>query len=225
MRIDCHTHAFAEKIAEKAIRQLVDYYQVQTSHTGTIQALLDAAEEAELDAAILVVAATKADQVKPAHDWILHDVCAMSQVSTRIIPFGTYHPDDPDWLSEINRLRKARIRGIKLHPEFQGIDLADPRLNPFFEEVEPDFTLLVHVGDPLVSPDNLSTPTKVAAIAASFPRLRIIAAHMGGYRMWEEALETLAGTNVYLDTSSTLGYIDPDMFKRLITKHGVDRIL
>ncbi|HEY3378610.1 MAG TPA: amidohydrolase family protein [Armatimonadota bacterium] len=225
MLIDAHTHAFSEKIADKAVEQLINYYQLPTSFTGTMPDLLAQAALAQLDALVLLVAATKPEQVKPAHDWILAQPWTRYAPCPTIIPFGTYHIDDPHWLDELNRLRAAGIRGIKLHPEFQGIDLADPRLFSLLEEVASEFVLMVHVGDPHVSQHNPSTPRKVAALIERFPTLTIIAAHLGGYCFWEDALACLAGEHVYLDTSSALEYIDPALLRRLVDKHGVERIL
>ena len=234
MLIDCHAHAFAEKIAAKAVQQLINYYKIQTINGGHLSDLISAANQAKLDASLLLVAATKPDQVRPANDWVLK-IAAQSQAELeqlagtrpvpRIIPFGTYHPDDHNWLAEVQRLKTAGIKGIKLHPEFQGIDLADPRLNPFFEEICADFILMVHVGDPKVSPANLSTPRKVASILKNFPQIKIIAAHLGGYCFWDEALEELAGKEIYLDTSSALPYIQPETLKKILTKHSHSKIL
>jgi hypothetical protein len=39
MLIDCHTHAFAEKIAPRAVQQLIDYYQLPTTFGGSLQDL------------------------------------------------------------------------------------------------------------------------------------------------------------------------------------------
>lgn len=234
MLIDCHTHAFADKIAEKAVRQLIDYYQIPTDFGGRLVDLLKEATAAKLEGLILLVAATKPEQVKPANDWALAlngtdplDLQTKYELTypLRLFPFGTFHPDDPDWEAEINRLRRAGIRGIKLHPEFQGINLADPRLMDFFAAIETDFIVMIHVGDPVHSESNRSTPRKVAHILDNFPRLRVIAAHMGGYLFWQEAYETLAGRDLYLDTSSTLPYIDPALFQKLIAKHDPEKIL
>lgn len=234
MLIDCHTHAFADKIADKAVDHLIHYYQISTPHAGNLRALMTQANLAGLDAIFMLVAATKYEQVKPAHDWMLsiaemsHEElathCVMSSVPT-IVPFGTFHPDDPHWLEEIDRLRAHGIRGIKLHPEFQGIDLGDPRLHEFFEEVAGEFVLMIHVGDPQVTPNNCSTPAKIAAILRMFPQLTMIAAHMGGYCFWDDVERDLAGLPVYLDTSSTLPYIDSGLLRRLINRHGVEHIL
>lgn len=234
MLLDCHTHAFADKIAEKAVVQLIDYYQIPTSFGGRLSDLLKAATEAKLDALIMLVAATKPEQVKPANDWALalqgsdpSKLKAKFSLDSlpQIIPFGTYHPDDPDWMKEIQRLRKSGVKGIKLHPEFQGIDLADPRLRDFWAEIESDFIVTIHVGDPVHSESNHSTPRKVAAILDNFPKLRVIAAHMGGYLFWNEVDDILAGRDLYLDTSSTLPYIDPGLLQKIVAKHGIDKIL
>jgi hypothetical protein len=234
MLIDCHTHAFADKIAEKAVQQLIEYYQIPTPFGGRFSDLLAAAIEAKLDALIMLVAATKPEQVKPANDWVLSlkgtdplELETKYGLGTlpQIVPFGTYHPDDPGWLTEIQRLRNAGFKGIKLHPEFQGIDLADPRLRDFWAEIESDFIVMIHVGDPVHSESNCSTPRKVAAILDDFPKLRVIAAHMGGYLFWDEVYDILAGRDLYLDTSSTLPYIDPAMLQKLFSKHGTEKIL
>lgn len=234
MFIDCHMHAFSDKIAEKAVIQLINYYNIQTNFGGRLDDVLSAANEAGLDGLILLVAATKPEQVKPANDWVLSllqqhqksvQTGATNKASLKIAHFGAFHLEDPHWLSEINRLRTAGIKGIKLHPEFQGIDLADPQLKHFFEEVKDDFILMIHVGDPLVSPNNYSTPRKIAAILDNFPGIQIIAAHLGGYQFWDEAYEVLAGRNVFLDTSSTISYIDPALLRRIISKHDVEKLL
>jgi predicted TIM-barrel fold metal-dependent hydrolase len=232
MLIDCHTHAFADKIADKARDYLIEYYGISTDYGARLSDLVCVAQEASLSALVLLAAATKPEQVRPINDWVLHTLPSFKKnlkkkeaSSPQIIPFGAFHPGDRNWQSEIARLREAHIKGIKLHPEFQGIDLADPALYDFFAEIEPDFIVMLHVGDKIVTDHNLSTPKKVAAIHAAFPKLKIIAAHMGGYRFWEEAYEVLAGKDVYIDTSSAIEYMDHAMIQKIISRHGSERVL
>lgn len=234
MLIDSHTHAFADKIATKAVDQLKDYYQLPTEFGGTLKDLCLQGNAATLDAMVLLVAATRPDQVRPANDWILsqlmHTPFEMAkmlqlEVVPRIIPFGAFHPEDVNWQYEIARLRQAGIRGIKIHPEFQQIDLGDSNLNSFFEEMQHDFILMLHVGDPLVSANNYSTPAKLAAILDRFPALTVIAAHMGGYCFWQQSYEVLAGRRLFFDTSSAVSYMPEEMVKLMIDKHGSEQIL
>jgi uncharacterized protein len=231
MFIDCHMHAFADKIAEKAVAQLINYYKIPTQFGGRLDDVLAAATQAGLDGLILLVAATKPEQVKPANDWVLSMFSDYQKQRQKLSPkpkiahFGTFHPEDANWLGEVRRLRSAGIRGIKLHPEFQGIDLSNPNLKAFFEEVKDDFVLMIHVGDPVISPNNMSTPKKIANILDNFPGIKIIAAHLGGYCFWEEAYELLAGRDVYLDTSSALCYMDHDLARKIFAKHGTEKIL
>jgi uncharacterized protein len=234
MLIDFHTHAFADKIADKAVEQLIAYYKIQTSHRGTLRELVGEASLSGADALVLLVAATKASQVAPAHEWV-KTVTSLSREALRrsfglsraprLIPFGTFHPDDPDWENEIDGLIRMGCLGVKLHPEFQGIDLSDPRLNPFFEAVAGRFIVLIHMGDNVKSFNNFSTPRKLAKILDRFPALTVVAAHIGGLHFWEESLEELAGREVYFDTSSTLPFINRHLLRKLVSKHGTERIL
>lgn len=234
MLIDSHTHAFADKIADKAVEQLINYYRLPTTFGGTLTDLCLQANAAALDAMVLMVAATRPDQVRPANDWVLSQLLLTQDEMARslklekvpaIIPFGAFHPDDKNWLSEVARLRQAGVRGIKIHPEFQNIDLADRRLDSFFEEVQRDFVLMLHIGDPQVSANNLSTPAKVADILDRFSGLNIIAAHMGGYCFWQQAYDVLAGRRLFFDTSSSIAFMEPEMVKLIIDKHGSEQIL
>jgi hypothetical protein len=232
MLIDCHTHAFADKIADKARDYIIEYYGLKTNFGARFSDLIDSAREASLNALILLTAATKPEQVHTINNWVLKTLPALKKSMEnsphplpQIIPFGAYHTGDSGWQSEITRLRAAKIKGIKLHPEFQGIDLADPVLNDFFDEIENDFIVMIHVGDRTVSDKNLSTPKKVAAIHKNFPGLKIIAAHMGGYKLWDEAYEYLAGKDLYIDTSSAICYMESAMIRKIIERHGTDRVL
>ncbi|HEX2953563.1 MAG TPA: amidohydrolase family protein [Bacillota bacterium] len=232
MLIDIHAHAFADNIADKAVNQLIHYYNIPTVHGGHLADTLRLAAEAKVDYSVLLVAATKPEQVDPANNWILKikkytvdDLRAISGVPNppRLIPFGTVHPGYPNLLSELERLKAAGLKGIKLHPEFQAFDLDDPRLFPVFEAMGEEMVLMTHVGDENRKTVR-STPAQVLKILRNFPKLRVLAAHMGGYRYWQESYDTLAGHDVYFDVSSTMAFINPDLFRAIIKKHGVDRI-
>lgn len=54
---------------------------------------------------------------------------------------------------------------------------------------------------------------------------KMILAHFGGWKQWEEVYELLAGKDVYLDTSFTFDYIEQDMFLKILKKHGHEKVL
>lgn len=232
MLIDIHAHAFADAIAEKAVAQLIRYYGIHTNHGGRLADSLRCAAEAGVDYSVLLVAATKPEQVEPANNWVL-GIKKLSQEALsemagvprppRLIPFGTVHPGNPNMLDEVERLREAGIFGVKIHPEFQSFDLDDARLFPVFEAMGDSMILMTHVGDE-DRQSVRSTPQRARTILRNFPKLRMLAAHMGGYRYWQESLDILAGQDIFFDISSTMAFIDPALFRELIKKHGAERI-
>lgn len=228
MRIDVHAHAFADKIAERAVAHLREHYRLPFPHPGTYGDLLKVAREARLDAVAVVVAATKASQVKPANDWILGlDALPAPAGTPRRIYFGACHAEDPDWADEVQRLRAAGIRRLKLHPELQGLGLDDPRLFPLFEETQDDFLFLIHMGGRFDQHAELSAPAKLARLLDRFPRLKVIAAHLGGLHRWDESVEVLARHQLWFDTSAALAFVedgDP-LLRRLVDRLGWERIL
>jgi len=73
--------------------------------------------------------------------------------------------------------------------------------------------------------DERAHPTKVLAVHRAFPEMRLVATHMGGWRRWEAVLECLAGTDVYLETSYSVGIAPPDLLQKVIDAHAPERIL
>lgn len=221
MPIDIHTHAFHPKVAEKVVRQLEEHYRLAPIGSGLIEDLIIRLDRAGITHAAVHTAATKADQVIPANKWALF----IQQEYPCIFPFGTFHPDFTDWEKELQKLKLAGIKGIKLHPDFQGFHLDDPRLEPIFEEIGDRFLLMIHIGDRLPPEKNPSSPHKLAALLKNFPRLRVIAAHLGGYLHWQYVVENLAGKDLYLDTSSSLMAISDRHLFDILDHHPRDKIL
>ena len=208
MKVDVHTHVFHPKIAAKVCVQLEEHYRVKAIGDGTWDDLRVRMDKAGIDKAFALSAATSPTQVKPANNWAIS-----LMENPRLVPFGTMHPDYDDMEGELARLYDNGIRGLKLHPDFQGFRLDDPKLKPLFGAMEGNFTLLVHVGDILPPKENPSCPWKVAAIKREFPKLRIIAAHFGGYHHWQYVIEAMKGLEIYMDTSSSLFMIPQELLE------------
>lgn len=198
-KFDVHTHVFHAKISAKVVRQLETHYHIPPVGTGEYSDLLPRLRKAGIDRVCIHSAATAAAQVIPANRWAL-----TLQKTPGVIPFGTLHPDYKNMEEELAFLYDHGIRGIKLHPDFQGFRLDAEELLPLFALMEGNFTIMVHIGDLLPPALNPSCPFKIAAIKKRFPRLQIIAAHLGGYRHWQYVLEAMHDLEIYLDTSSCL---------------------
>ncbi len=66
------------------------------------------------------------------------------------------------------------------------------------------------------------------ALALALPRLELIACHLGGYLLLDEAEDTVVGLpGVYLDTSwpPGIGSVDPTRVRRVIERHGPERVV
>ena len=219
--IDMHTHIFPDKVAEKATVATAQYFDLPEppNHHGKVKELADVLAEAGVEYAMVFSAATTAHQVESIHRFIYEQCRKYPQ----FIPCGTLHAEYENYREELKWLRDHGIHGVKIHPEFQHFALDDERLFPMFEEMErTDMFLICHMGDPRV---DVSGPKHLLPAATTFPKLRCIAAHLGGYSEWEEARRELSGTNVYIDTSSSLFKISPEEAKENIAHFGVDHTM
>lgn len=221
MLIDIHTHVFHPKIAAKVLAQLEDHYSIKPVGSGLIEDLISRMSTVGIDRSVVLTAATAPAQVIPANNWAI----SIKNNHDELIPFGTIHPEFDRMEQELDRLEKNGIQGLKFHPDFQGFRMDDPALFDVMEMVQDRFTCLFHVGDTLPPDQNPSCPRKLAAIRQAFPEPVIIAAHMGGYRHWNEAIQHLAGNNIFVDTSSTLDFVDDILLRQLVNAFGFDHIL
>ncbi len=221
---DIHTHAFPDGLAPRAIEAL-NANIVPDRHAvldGTIGGLLDSMDAAGIDRSVICSIATAPKQVDAILRW------SLSVRSERIVPFGSVHPDCADPAGEVEKIAAAGLLGVKLHPMYQDFETDDQRRWPVYGALqETGLVLVLHSGCDVAFPpdDDRAVPRRLLAVHEAFPDLRIIAAHMGAWRMWDGVIDTLAGTGVYLDTSYTFGEARPDVIEHLLARHPVERIL
>jgi predicted TIM-barrel fold metal-dependent hydrolase len=147
---------------------------------------------------------------------------------SRFVPFGTIHPDrtiDDNMRS----IRENGIVGVKLHPNFQGIDLADPRVVEICRALADDgIVVITHAGE---GSDEAATergsPQKVVALAEAIPNLTLMACHYGAYHQLDLAEDVVVGSRVILETSwpPTMAILEPERIRAIIERHGVDRVV
>ena len=218
--IDTHTHAWPDSLAATAISRVGDLGSIVAHYDGTVLGLLASMDRAGIDRSVLLPVATKASQVRTINDWVI------GLASERIVPFGAMHPDVADPWAEIALLRAAGVRGFKMHPEYQSFEPTEPRLQPIYRAAaEQKMTIYFHAGGDVAFDSVRGTPASFVDVLDAWPDLRIVLAHMGGFRVWPGVLERLAGRDVWIDTAYTLGHLPDDEFVALARAHGVDRVL
>lgn len=219
MIFDAHTHVWPDKIAARALAGRVEGLHAQGD--GTVSGLLAGMDANGVDRALALGIADQAKYVDKTNEFI------GGVRSDRLTPFGTVHVD-LGVEENLASLRRHGVRGVKLHPLFQGFALNDPRLWELFEAFGSDIAVITHVGEGGDAAANArSSPQMIADIAQTFPELRLMACHFGGYRLFEQARELLAGADVVLETSwpPTLAGLAPAQVRRLITDHGAERVV
>jgi predicted TIM-barrel fold metal-dependent hydrolase len=221
--IDFHTHAFPDELAARAIRSLEEEsgggYRAHGG--GTIGNLLRSMDRAGIERAVIASIATRPGQAENIISW-----SARIQ-GPRIIPFASIHPAGSDFPGLIGRIREAGLKGVKLQPFYQDFTIDDPAVFPLYESIaESGLVLLFYAGFDLAFPDDLcSRPARILKVHRAFPKLKIVAAHLGGYRAWEEVSDTLAGRPVYLETSFSIREAEPAILRDILKKHSPDFFL
>jgi len=219
--IDCHTHVFPPKVAPKLVKAIGQDLGLEPAGDGSAEDLFRHLDRAGLDRALCFTAAVRPDQMIPANSWML----SLKRAHSRLIPLGTFHPDHPAWESELARLERNGILGLKIHPDLSGIRLDSPRWNPLWEAAAGRFLIMVHMGPVREGGATLSRPRDLAQVLKRFPQLAVIAAHLGGQYMWPQTLEHLAGLDVYMDTSCCPGIVPEQAFEAILRRHDPERIL
>lgn len=221
MLIDMHVHMFPDQLAEKALHSLARICRCQYLTDGTVDGTSEKLREWGVDVCAALSIATKPTQQTSVNNW------AASVQSKSIRCFGSVHPDSPDAVNELNRIKSLGLCGVKLHPDYQNFFIDEARMFPIYEAIsELGLPVTFHTGRDPLSPDLVhASPAAVARVADLFPRMKIIAAHLGGMAMYGEVEEVLAGKNIFFDTAMCARLCPPEQFERIIKKHGSERIL
>jgi uncharacterized protein len=218
--IDFHTHAFPDAIAPAAVASLAAEGDVSAHYDGTVAGLVATMDRSGVDVSVVQPVATKPSQVSTINEW------AVSVASDRIIAFGAMHPDLDDPATELARMHALGLRGFKMHSEYQHFAPDEPRLDPIWSAAaELGLIAFFHAGADIAVPTVRGTPGAFGRLLDRWPGLTVVLAHMGGYDLWTGVAEVLAGRDVWLDTSYTLGHLSDEEFVSLIGAHGSDRVL
>ena len=218
MLIDFHTHVYPEKIAEKGVQYIGDFYNLTMREKGTLVHLKSVAKASGTTHVVLLGVAVKPEVVESINRF------TASLLDDSTFGFGTIHPDYPNKKEEICHCLEMGLAGIKIHPDMQAFYIDDTRMLEVYHLLsEKGAPIMIHMGDDRY---DYSKPFRLARIMDMFPSLKVVGAHFGGYQCWEDSLNYLCGRrNLWLDTSSSLQFMDIELAKNIIHTHGYDRIL
>jgi uncharacterized protein len=217
--LDIHAHIYPSKIARKAVETIGLFYDAPISHSGESADLLASGAKIGVSRYVVHSTATRVDQVRSINDFLVSECRAHPE----FIGFGTLHKDYADLRGELERMRAAGLRGIKLHPDFQRFQADDPSVFPLYALAqECKVPILIHAGDRRF---DYSGPLRLSRVLDAFPKLILIAAHFGGYTEWDRTMDHLVGRDVFFDTSSTLWKLDAASARSIIDRHGIQRML
>ena len=189
MIIDFHTHTFPDPIADAAIDRLSRQANITAYTCGTAAGLLLAERAAGVDRSIILPVATKPEQVHHINDYAAaHNKHAFV---TNMFSFGCIHPDYEDWKQELDRLAAANMRGVKIHPAYQQTDLDDPKYLRILERAGTlGLIVVTHAGYDIGFPGcACCTPEKARSALRQVGPVKLVLAHMGGWRCWEQVPE------------------------------------
>lgn len=216
---DTHAHIYPGKIAEKATASVGTFYHVNMMNVGLPHVLAQRGGEAGIDRFLVCSVATKVAQVRSINEFIERKCGEYPQ----FVGLAAWHQDVEDIAAEMDDIQSRGLRGIKLHPDFQEFFIDDEKMLPVYEEANRrGLPILFHTGD---SRTDFSSPRRLMNVLEKLPEFTCIAAHLGGYTEWEDARKELKGTNVYVDTSSSLFALNKEQASRSIEHFGVEKTM
>lgn len=216
--IDIHTHVYPDPIAQKATDSIRDFYGIGgAGMNGTVSMLLSRGAEAGINQFVILPVAVQPGRTRHINDFILQQTA----MHDTFIGFGTVHAGMEQIADEAHYIMDSGLRGIKMHPDTQQFAIDDPRLFPVYEAVSGHIPVILHMGDRRY---DYSQPARLRHVLELFPKLDAIAAHFGGYGMYEEAYTQLKDKNCIFDISSSMMFMEDGVAERYINLYGAERM-
>lgn len=239
MIVDAHCHilppSFPDRRQELASRDAT--FSTILSGSGAriadMDALLLAMDRDGVDRSVVMGMGWSDYQVAvEANDYLIE---AVASHAGRLTGFASVNPawGDDVLEGEVRRCAAAGLRGIgELHPDSQGIDIADhAQMAPMMHMARTlGLPVLLHCSEPVgheYPGKGRTTPDKVMALVQDFPDNTIICAHWGGglpfYSLMPEVGSALE--NVYFDSAASPFLYRPAIYRSVADLVGADRIL
>jgi len=221
--IDFHTHIFPDALAGRALAELSTKAEVPPFTDGTAAGLRASSRAAGIDVSVAMPIATRPRHARGINKW----AAELNAADDGLLSFGTIHPAQEDWEEEIEWLQDNFVDGVKFHSDYQDTFVDDPIMIDICTALcAAGIMVLFHAGvDIGLPPPVHCPPERLARLLDAVPDLTVVAAHMGGFRQWDEVTEILVGRELYFDTSYALPYMGTEKFVQMVRAHGAEHIL
>lgn len=224
MVVDFHTHIFPDAIAERTIASLEEKSGINAATNGTLNGLLASMAQAQVDLSVILPVVTKPSQFERINTFAK---TVNEEYEGQLLSFGGIHPDSEDYRKELKIIKEYGLKGVKIHPDYQGVVIDDIRYKRIISYAnELDLIIVTHAGVDIGIPEPVHCPPdKMRQVLDELKPKNMVLAHYGGWKQWQEVYELLAGEDVYLDTAFTFDFIEQDMFLKILEKHDKKKIL
>ena len=221
MIIDFHTHIFPADIGPAILKDLSTRTCIPHYNDGSLDSLLHSMNKNRINASVVSRITTSPKKVVQVNQWLL------SCKQDRIIPLAAIHPEVPDLDDYVASLKASGFKGIKIHPDYQGFYVDDPKMYPVYDAArQVRLPILFHAGlDRGLPPPVHALPHNLLKIHQMFPDLVMVAAHMGGEDNYEETKQLLLGRDIYLDTAFVLRIMKTETLRHFFSAHPIERFL
>lgn len=156
--------------------------------------------------------------------------------SDRLLGYVTVNPVFPESRKDLRLLKSnPKFKGVKVHPDYHGFDMASQQAVEFLDEVaEQADLMLFHVS--CMPGTGFADAVRVAEFAGQHPNTNFVLAHMAGifqngnypYFPNLQGCENVAAMelkNVYIDTAHYLMYVYPGVMEKMLEQVGAEHIV
>ncbi|MCR5834869.1 MAG: amidohydrolase family protein [Selenomonadaceae bacterium] len=209
MIIDMHTHIFPEKISAAVVDKLSHISRTLPFTNGNINGLKNSMADAEINMSIVLPVATNTGQVEKINSSAA--VLNEQHVDDGIFSLGCIHPDFSNYREELSRIKNLGLKGIKIHPVYQDKNIDDINfLHILDRAAELDLIVVTHAGLDIGFPNVVRcSPQMIKSVVDTIGDFKFVAAHMGGWKNWDDVLKILGGTKIFIDTAFSTEKIIP----------------
>lgn len=202
---DAHVHLMPERLMAAIREALGDAAGWEFDHPTDRERMEATLADAGVERYAALPYAARPGAAADLNEWVIDAAAA----SDRAVPFATVHAADDDPGTVVADAFDAGARGLKLQLPVQGFAADDPRLDPVYEVVAArDAPVVLHAGTAPMFEDSPHVGVeRFESFLASYPDVRVCAAHMGAYEV--DAFVDLARDNdsVFLDTTFAMSSV------------------